>query len=263
MSTWNPADYNRNSGEQQKWAKELIGKIQFRGDERVLDVGCGDGKVTAEIAALVKRGRVTGLDSSKQMIDFANRAFPRLRFSNLSFVVGDAANLQYSQQFDLVFSNAALHWIHDHRPVLAGICHALRPGGRMVAQMGGKGCASDVLEQIDVLMAEPRWEKYFENFTFRYGFHSPRDYRQWLAEAGLEAVRVELFSKDMAHAGREGFAGWVRTTWIPYTQAVDEAHRAEFIEELVSRYVKSHPADAEGLVHVKMMRLEVEAVRKS
>ncbi len=142
---WNAEDYAQHSRPQQKWARELIGKLRLRGPESVLDIGCGDGKVTAEIAYLVPDGRVVGIDNSPAMIALAAERYPRHRHPNLLFRRMDAAALTFSGQFDVVFSNAALHWIRDHRPVLAGILQALKPGGRIVLQMGGRGNAAQML----------------------------------------------------------------------------------------------------------------------
>src|SRR5580693_224613 len=108
---WNAADYAANSVVQQSWAREIIARLKLRGDEHVLDVGCGDGKVTAEIARAVPRGSVTGMDASPQMIEFAKKNFPTTEFPNLRFRVMDARKIKFDRQFDVAFSNAALHWV--------------------------------------------------------------------------------------------------------------------------------------------------------
>jgi trans-aconitate methyltransferase len=259
MPTWNPHDYHNNSSQQQIWARELIAKLHLHGDERVLDIGCGDGKVTAEIASLLPRGCIVGIDKSPDMIQFATRNFPSQEFPNLSFEQMDASTLRFRDEFDVIFSNAALHWIYDHRPVLHGISAALKPTGRILLQMGGSGNAAGVLATVSSIMREPEWSPYFENFTFRYGFHGPADYQQWLTSAGLQPHRVELIPKDMIHPTIDAFTGWLRTTWIPWIQSVPESRREEFIHHLVEHYVKSHPPDSAGRVHVEMVRLEVEA----
>src|ERR1035438_5933679 len=87
---WNAADYAANSAAQHGWARELIARLALRGDEQVLDVGCGDGKVTAEIARVLKSGGITGIDSSRQMIEFARKTFPQAKHPNLNFQVMDA-----------------------------------------------------------------------------------------------------------------------------------------------------------------------------
>ena len=257
---WDAADYARSSPAQQAWARELIAKLALRGDERVLDVGCGDGKVTADLAAAVPRGAVVGVDSSTAMVVFASGAFARV--ANLSFRETDASELPFDAEFDIVFSNAALHWIIDHRPVLRGIARALKSGGRALLQMGGAGNASGILAAIERVTSHGRWAPYFTGLAFPYGFYGPDEYRPWLAEAGLEPARVELIEKEMAYADANGLAGWFRTTWMPYTHRVPEDRRVQFVADVVDTYRQLHPPGADGRVHVAMVRLEVEA-RKS
>ncbi len=127
--TWNAADYHTSSPAQYQWAQELIAKLGLAGNERVLDIGCGDGKVTAEISRHLPEGKVTGVDNSPEMIRFAFDHFPRTEYRNLTFVRMDARELSFLEEFDVVFSNAALHWIPDHKPVLTGIARSLHPGG--------------------------------------------------------------------------------------------------------------------------------------
>lgn len=261
MITWDPKDYARNSSQQQIWARELIAKLRLRGHERVLDIGCGDGKVTAEIASRVPRGEVVGLDNSRAMIGFAQQAFAQGVHANLSFVVGDASALPFVEKFDVVFSNAALHWVYDHRPVLAGIARSLRPGGRVLLQMGGAGNAAGMLRVMENAMREPRWRECFRGFAFRYGFHGPAEYRDWLRAAGLAPIRVELVPKRMEHDGADGLAGWLRTTWVPYVHAIPEGERPAFVREVVGRYLDEHPLTSEGKAVVGMSRLEIEATR--
>jgi trans-aconitate methyltransferase len=258
---WNAADYAENSTAQAAWAAELIDKLNLRGDEAVLDIGCGDGKVTAQIAGRVPNGSVLGVDNSEQMLHFAREAFAPETWGNLSFALCDARELPFCARLDVVFSTAALHWIVDHRPVLAGIARALRPGGRVLLQMGGRGNAEDVAEVFHRLITRPQWAAYFEGLAFPWGFHGPEEYRRWLSEAGLIADRVELIGKDMVQEGEAGLAGWVRTTWMPYTSRVPEELRGELIGQVVRAYAGAHPADAEGFLHVPMVRLEVEARR--
>jgi trans-aconitate methyltransferase len=119
-----------------------------------------------------------------------------------------------------------------------------------------------VIGIIEGMEAVPPWHDYFRDFPFPYGFYGEEEYRPWLAAAGLNAVRVELIAKDMAQEGKEGLAGWIRTTWLPYTQRLPRERREEFIREIVDRYAELHPPDGKGLLHVAMVRLEVEAEKK-
>ncbi|HEX5398798.1 MAG TPA: methyltransferase domain-containing protein [Verrucomicrobiae bacterium] len=258
---WNAADYAANSTVQQSWARELIARLHLRGDEHILDVGCGDGKVTAEIARAVLRGSATGVDASPQMIDFARQTFPAKKFPNLEFHVMDARKIKFDRQFDLIFSNAALHWVDDHQTILRGMAAALKSGGRVVVSCGGKGNAHDVFVALRPEMRLKNWSRYFRKLPKPYFFYAPADYEKWLPKFGFKIQNLQLVPKDAAYPGAEGFATWLRTTWLPYVQRVPENVREEFIAAVRDRYIAKHPPDAEGKVHVRMVRLEIDAVK--
>jgi trans-aconitate 2-methyltransferase len=260
---WDAKDYAKHSSTQQTWARELISKLNLNGHESVLDVGCGDGKITAEIVGYVPDGAVVGVDSSKEMIELAREGFTQDKYPNLSFQVTDARYLPFQERFDVVFSNAALHWIKDHRPVIAGIQKSLKPGGRILLQMGGKGNAESILSVLEEMMSENEWCQYFSDFAFSYGFYDPEEYTVWIREAGLNPIRVELIPKTMSYDKRDSLTGWVRTTWLPYTERVPDQRREEFITRLIDKYIEKYPLDREGKIHINMMRLEVEAIKNT
>ena len=133
---WDPACYERSSSAQFGWAMDIISGLKLDGGERVLDIGCGDGKVTARLASLVPDGEAVGIDLSRDMIAHARERHSRENHSNLLFEVRDALQLDYREEFDLVVSFACLHWIRDHSTVLKGILRALKPGGLLLCQCG-------------------------------------------------------------------------------------------------------------------------------
>ena len=259
---WNAADYAANSVVQQTWARELIAPLRLRGDEHVLDVGCGDGKVTAEIARAMPRGEVVGVDASADMIAFAQQNFSAKQNPNLEFRVMDARHVSFAGKFDLVFSNAALHWVDDHQAFLRGAASVLKPGGRLILSCGGKGNAHDVFLALRPEMRLNRWRKFFRNLAKPYFFYSPADYEKWLPRFGFKSNRLQLAPKDAVYNGRDGFAAWLRTTWLPYVQRVPEDLQKEFIGGIADRYLAKHPPDADGRVHVRMVRLEIDAVKR-
>lgn len=258
---WNAADYAAHSAVQQTWARELIARLDLRGDEHILDVGCGDGKVTAEIAGAVPRGSATGVDASAEMIAFAKKTFPARKFPNLEFHVMDAREIKFDRRFDLIFSNAALHWFEDHAAFLHDAASVLKPGGRLVVSCGGKGNAQDVFLALRPEMRSQPWRNFFRKMPTPYFFYSPTDYEKWLPKSGFKIQNLRLVPKDTTYAGAEGFAAWMRTTWLPYVQRVPEDRREEFIAAVTRRYVAKHPPDADGRVHVRMVRLEIDAVK--
>jgi trans-aconitate 2-methyltransferase len=259
---WNAEDYQQNSAAQQQWANELLAKLALTGSEDVLDLGCGDGKVTAEIADRVPHGTVIGIDNSEAMIALARKQYPASRYPNLTFERMDARTLAFENQFDVVFSNAVLHWIKDHHPVIEGLFKSLKPGGKILLQMGAKDGVRSYLSVLNQILLLPEWKAYFQDFEFPYGFMGVEEYEVMLLAAGFQIQRVELIAKGAVHANKEKFKGWIRTTWLPYTERVPEGKREQFIELIAKRYLEKAPQDAEGRVHVPMVRLEVEAEKE-
>ncbi len=260
---WNAEDYADHSTAQFTWAREMIGKLNLRGSESVLDIGCGDGKVTALIASFLARGngdwdRQFGIDdcpcTEEVPLFDVSQPFHLSRLMRRCSLLAD--------QFELAFSNAALHWIPDQGPVLRGVRAALKPSGRIFFQMGGRGNARDILAIANRHIREKRWRSYFSGFSFPYRFFSPEEYEVLLREAGFIPKRLELIPKDMTQKGREGFAGWIRTTWLPYMERIPEQKRDLFVSDLIDAYLGEFPMDKEGLVHTRMVRLEVEAVKE-
>lgn len=258
MYQWDPEDYARHSAGQERWARERLTNFNLRPDDKVLDIGCGDGRITAMLAEQVPGGHVLGVDLSVDMIAHAQAHHGR---PNLTFRQADARALPFESEFTVVFSNAALHWVKDPLPVLAGIARALKPGGRCLMEMGGRGSAAALISAFEAVAADPAWRQYFEGFESTYGFHDAASYRRWLREAGLQPGRVALVDKDMAHRNMEAFIGWLRTAWHPYTARVPAARRERFIETVAQRYLTEvgNASDTTGAVHVAMVRLQVEA----
>ncbi len=263
MSTykWNAEDYSKNSNAQQKWARELIEKLEIKGNETLLDIGCGDGKVTAEIANFLSDGQVIGIDNSDEMLSLATKKFQDDNHSNLIFQKMDASNITFNQEFDIIFSNAALHWVTNHQPVVQGIYDALKPSGKVLVQMGGKGNVAQVRESVEETINEGQWIEYFKDFSFPYGFYSPQEYEPWLIKAGFKVEYVSLIPKDMVHESLEKFRGWFRTTWLPYINRVPSGKREEFIEKIIENHIENNPPNHEGKIINKMQRLEFQACK--
>ena len=259
--TWNPADYAKHSHAQYLWAGEVIAKLDLKGTESVLDIGCGDGKVTALLASHLHSGEVIGIDSSPGMVNSARESFPQSKYQNISFLCMDALDIRFTERFDIVFSNAALHWVQDHATMLKGVFRCLKNHGRIFFQMGGRGNAREILDLAGSLINSGRWQRYFSDFKSPYTFPSAEEYQVLLRDAGFLPLRVGLIQKDMTQEGKDGLCGWIRTTWLPYTERIPKDRRDRFISDLAESYLEKYPPDSAGLIHVGMVRLEVEAFK--
>jgi trans-aconitate methyltransferase len=259
MYTWNPQDYAKHSSTQELWARELLAQIALRGDDVVLDIGCGDGRTTAGIAKIVPNGRVVGVDLSADMVSHAATQHCQPAVNNLRFAQADAAALPFKEEFSVVFSNATLHWVPDQRAAVHGIARALRPDGRFIAQMGGHGNVSEVIMAFEHVAGSARWRDVVKQGEFPYRFHVPAAYESWLSESGMEIQECRLIPKDMVHEDPDTFLGWLRTAWHPYTAGVPLEVRDAFLQDTARHYINGHPLDDQRRVHVSTMRLQVRA----
>jgi len=253
---WDAADYHAHASAQSAWAREVHARLALQPEETIIDLGCGDGRLTAELAHRVPSGRVYGLDADHDMIGFAQRTYSR---RNLLFVEGDVRTFSFTERASRVLSTACLHWVPEHEAVLRRCRDHLQPGGRILFQMGGRGCGAEILAAAREVAAEPRWSSYLQPFAIPWSFYGPEDYEKWLPQAGFRRVRAEFKPKDMVHEGPRALAGWIRTTWMPILCRLPEACRDDFIAAVLARYLRTHAPDGQGRTHVAMMRLEVEA----
>ncbi|MBD6616370.1 methyltransferase domain-containing protein [Komarekiella sp. 'clone 1'] len=262
MCTWNAKDYHKNSTNQQSWAQDLIANLKLNKNEIILDIGCGDGKITAFIANLVPNGLVIGIDSSKDMINFAQQNFPPSDFPNLTFQHKDARELDFKNEFDIIVSFACLHWITDHLPILEGIKRSLKPTSQAILQFGGKNHAAPINDATTKVIYNQKWSNYFQDFTFKTRFYSDDEYQDLLKRVGLKAKRVELVQKDMIFEGKEGLKGSIRTIGKSnFLWRIPENLHEEIIDEITDIYLENYPLDSENLAHVSMVILEVEATK--
>ena len=155
MVEWNAAEYNRQASLQAALAEEQLARLTFQGSERVLDVGCGDGRITAGIADRVPDGSVVGVDPSRDMIAFASSHFATPARPNLCFEVADARALPYQAAFDRILSFNALHWVPQQSEALRAIRTALKDNGRAAAAACPTRVAADPSRTFWRTLASP------------------------------------------------------------------------------------------------------------
>jgi ubiquinone/menaquinone biosynthesis C-methylase UbiE len=235
MTEWNAIDYNRISTLQEVMAEEEIRRLQLTGAERVLDVGCGDGKVTARIAGLVPRGSVLGVDPSRNMIDYASRHFGSAG-ANLRFAVADARSMPYRSEFDLVVSFNALHWVAEQEDALRCIQAALKPGGRALLRFVPRENGRAIEYTIEEVRSRSRWAGFFPGFRPPFAHFTPEQYRGMAERSGLvvDHIRVEDGSWDFK--SREAFVAFCSATFVEWTRLLPEADRPAFIADVLDHF---------------------------
>jgi len=197
---WNAGLYDDKHSFVWKMAADLVRLLEPKPGERILDVGCGTGHLTAQIAA--SGALVHGIDQSPEMIRQARESFPELRFE-----VMDAREISLQEFFDAAFSNATLHWITEPERVVHGIAKVLKPGGRFVAEFGGKGNVAELLAA-----AERAWRKLRPGTPMNrpWFFPSVAEYAALLEQHGLEVTHALLFDRPTPlEDGERGLRTWL------------------------------------------------------
>ena len=234
MTEWDAAEYARRSSLQEAMAREVLALVDLKGSERILDVGCGDGKTTARIAERARTGTVLGVDPSHDMISFAKAHFGMM--PNLRFQVADARNLPFRNDFDLVVSFNALHWIPEQGTALRSIHSVLLSGGKAQLRLVPAGQRKSLEDVVEETRKTPRWSGYFADFKDPY-LHLTAEHYAAMAEGnGFRVLR--LSSKDHAwdFESRTAFAAFCAVGLVAWTDRLPPIERANFIDDVLDRY---------------------------
>ncbi len=223
---WNPELYEARHAFVWELGQGILELLRPEKNERILDLGCGTGKLTDKIAESC--AEVIGLDASPDMIGQARQNYPGLRF-----ILADAAFMQFEQEFDAIFSNAALHWMLDSQQVARSMARALKPGGRLTAELGGKGNIAQIEAALHEIL--PR---HYEGPrpAPRTWFPSIPEYSNILEQAGFEVRMAHLFDRPTPLEGEQGMENWLRQfSWYNFEPLVRERREpalADVVEHL-------------------------------
>ena len=197
--------YRKASPHQRQWGKKLILELNLKGAERILDLGCGDGGITVRLAELVPDGLVIGVDASGGMIESAQKNH---KAENLRFDLMDINDIDFEDEFDVVFSNATLHWVRDHNKLLANVYKSLRNGGILRFNFAADGNCSHLIEIVKNVMAEKEYAEYFEDFNWPWYMPSVDEYEKILKQFGFKEVKVWGENADRFFPDAEAITKW-------------------------------------------------------
>lgn len=263
MTEWNALEYMQRSGLQMAMAKEVLALLSFEGSEHILDVGCGDGRTTAEIAARVPRGTVVGIDPSHGMIDFARSRFGPSTVPNLRFEVGDARRLSFQQEFDLVVSFNALHWIPQQEEALRSIHAALKPNAAAQLRLVPRGKRKSLENVIEETRLSLGWNHFFQGFHNPYLHLTPEQYSELAKQNGFRVDRVHTEAKAWDFETRAAFLAFSTATMVEWTRLLPDSEKAAFITDVLDRY-QPVAADKPGEENTfKFYQMDVRLIRES
>ncbi len=257
---WDAAEYEAVSAPQTGWGADFLGVFlehySLRGNEAVVDAGCGTGRVTELLLRHLPRGTVLAVDASEAMVEAARRRFAgdgRVRVERQ-----DLCELEVGEPVDVIFSTATFHWILDHERLFDRLARALRPGGRLVAQCGGKGNIVRATAAAEEAMNETRFKDAFAGWEGSWNFAEPETTRARLEAAGFEDVETWLHDEHAEFGSVEELARFLRTAVLRTHLAVlPEEEREPFAAAVAERL-----AGRERLV-VDYVRLNMLATKSA
>lgn len=254
--SWDAKTYHQVSNPQFAWGQKVLERLPLSGDETVLDVGCGTGRLTALLAERLPRGHVIALDRDAGMIEQA-RAHLAPHGDRIELIVGDALSLP-ERGVDAVFSTATFHWVLDHDALFRSVFRALRPGGRLVAQCGGQGNLARILGRLAVILEEPAIARYFVGVHPTWHFASDDETAARLSHIGFTDVRTALVPAPTLFESRETFRAFA--TNVVLGRRLGPLQDSRLKAEVIERVVELHVHDEPPFV-LDYVRLDIGAMR--
>lgn len=243
---WDGATYDRISQPLERNGLTVLDRLRLRGDETVLDAGCGSGRVTQTLIERLPRGHVIGVDGAPGMIEAARRRLGQ----SAELIVSDLLQLDIGRrQVDAVFSTAVFHWIGDHDRLFARLRALLRPGGQLVAQCGGEGNTPELLEATLAVGAQPPYSEYLEGWS-PWNYQGPEATARRLRAAGFGDVRTGLVERPRPF---EDLRQWLRVNAL-------SAHQLRLPQELREPYVEAVFAAFGPDPDFTYVRLDIDAL---
>lgn len=237
MSGWDGVSYRRVNTLQQWLAGRAIDDVDLVGVRSLLDVGCGDGRITQSLAAEIPGARCVGIDPSPAMIAVAPAA------NGIVFEVGAAETMTFENEFDLVVSFNALHWVLDQHRALAAVATAMHHGGRAVLVFVCQGPRPS-LEDIAMTVAySPRWSASFSTFSAPFAHPDPEQWQRDLEVVGLQASDVRVDDLAWDFGSREAFSAWCAVGFGGWTGDLSVGDGQAFVEDVVDAYAAEIGSD--------------------
>jgi trans-aconitate methyltransferase len=245
---WNADLYDQKHDFVFKYGENFLQMLEPKAGEDILDLGCGSGYLTD---AIRQEGAVAlGVDSSADMVEKANQNYPETDFK-----VADATTLNYNASFNAVFSNAVLHWIKaaDQPKMMNAVLKALKPGGRFVAEMGGKGNVGQMISAMRKLLNQYGYQQQSEmEYLF---FPSVGEYTSMLEKADFTVTYAALFDREtLLQDQADGVKKWITMFASDFFIGVKEAHQQEILQELTQQLKPFYQRDGEWYADYKRLR---------
>jgi trans-aconitate methyltransferase len=240
------------------WGQRVLARLQLRGNEQVMDAGCGTGRLTAELLERLPQGHVLAVDVSANMLDVAREHLTPRFGDRVSFLRADLRTLTLPEPVDAIFSTAALHWVPDHPTMFRHLLAALRPGGWLVAQCGGGDNIGLLVRRSSALMTQAPYAAYFGTWTGPWEFADAQTAAERLRAAGFVDVQTGLEEMPTVLGSQAEYREFLRAVVFGehLSRLPDNELRARFIETMVEQGDHDDPP-----YYLDYWRLNIQARR--
>lgn len=247
--------YEEHSQVQRGFGSSLISGLNLKGDEKILDLGCGNALTTRELAGLVPEGKVVGVDWSISMLETAKTH----KTGNMELILLDINEMSFDNEFDVVFSNSTLHWVPDHEKLLENVRMALKHGGFMRLQFAADGNCPNFIEILKNAVELPEFNECFKNFTWPWNMPKLKDYEKLVRKTGFLNSRV--WGEDINHhfPDENALVGWIDQPGIIPFVAVLPKDIKELFRNFVIESMKDKTKQADGTYLEIFERINVYA----
>jgi trans-aconitate 2-methyltransferase len=240
---WNSPVYHRLSQPQVSWGKRVLSRLHLRGDERVLDAGCGTGRLTAELIEALPRGHVVGVDLSRNMLSLARERLWGKFGGRVGLVEADLVGLPFEHVFDGIVSTATFHWVLDHERLFASLGRVLRSGGWLHAQCGGGANLARLRRRVGELAQTPRYAPYLARFAEPWFYADAEPAAEILRRAGFVKVETSVEAAptvlDSAQQYEEFVSNIILRTHLRQISSAEL--RSKFVAELTEQAATDDP----------------------
>jgi trans-aconitate methyltransferase len=247
--------YEKSSEHQREWGNKLVKELDLKGNETILDLGCGNGLITGELAERVPHGKVVGIDNSPSMIETAKTH----KTVNTEFMLLDMNEMNFDNEFDVVFSNATLHWILDHEKLLKKIYRGLKPNGFMRIQFAADGNCSNLIEVLREVMDLPQFSSYFGGFEWPWYMPKIEEYEKLLSRTKFRNYKVWGENADRYFRDEKLMIGWIeQPSIVPFLAVLPENMKKLFRDLVVEKMIK-RTKQPDGTCFETFRRINVHA----